>query len=45
MEACEKVAKKTQMSIAVSIDYYKQAHMQQSSLSSMALGVMTSTVF
>lgn len=33
------------MSITVSLDYYKQAHMQQSSLSSMALGVMTSTVF
>ena len=31
--------------MSVSVDYYKQAHLQQSGLSSMALGVLTSSIF
>lgn len=41
----EKVSKKTQLSMAVSMDYYKQAHLFQNSLGSMSLGVLTSCIY
>lgn len=44
-EACVKIGKKMQMTMTASMDYYAQAHLQQTSLSSMALGVLTSSVF
>lgn len=44
-ELCSKVSQKTQITMSVSVDYYKQAHLQQSGLSSMALGVLTSSIF
>ena len=44
-ELCSKVSQKTQVTMSVSVDYYKQAHLQQSGLSSMALGVLTSSIF
>ena len=44
-ELCSKAPQKTQVTMSVSVDYYKQAHLQQSGLSSMALGVLTSSIF
>ena len=39
------ICKKVQLSMAKSLEFYKQAHVKQNNLSSMTLGVLTNSVF
>jgi len=39
------VGKQVQVKLMSSLDFYKQAHLRQTSLSSMTLGVLTSSIY